>query len=67
LVIVEKFTDDFGQVRVSLQGMSLVLFPYFCGEAATVEVNFYGVAYGYLSGVAEDLAGGVGGYGVAAF
>jgi len=32
-----------------------------------VELQGYCVAYGYLGGVAEDVAGGVGGYGVAAF
>jgi hypothetical protein len=32
-----------------------------------MELQGYGVADGYLSGVAEDLACGVGGYGVAAF
>jgi hypothetical protein len=32
-----------------------------------VEVDVYGVADGYLHGVAQDLAGGVCGYGVAAF
>ena len=32
-----------------------------------VEVDVYGVAYGYLRGIAEEEAGAVGGYGVAAF
>jgi hypothetical protein len=36
-------------------------------EAAAVEADVYGIAYGYLRCVAQQLAGGVGGYGVAAF
>jgi hypothetical protein len=40
---------------------------YFGGEAAAVELNGYGVAEGDLIGGAEEVAGGVGGDGVAAF
>lgn len=32
-----------------------------------MELDVYGVAQGYLRRVAQDVAGGVGGYGVAAF
>jgi hypothetical protein len=37
------------------------------GEVAAVELQGYRVTDGDLGGVAEDVAGGVGGYGVAAF
>jgi hypothetical protein len=47
--------------------ITFVLSFDFGGEAAAVELDVYGVAEGYLRGVAEEVAGGVGGYGVAAF
>jgi len=45
---------------------SFLLF-YFGSEAAAVELNGHCVAEGDLGGVAEEVAGGVGGDGVAAF
>src|SRR5271165_5493039 len=52
----------------SLSITSFFTFPFdFGGEAATVESQGYCVAYGDLSGVAKDVAGGVRGDGVTAF
>jgi hypothetical protein len=51
--------------------LSLVSFlglPFdFGGEAAAVQLQAYRVTYGDLRGVTDDVAGGVGGDGVAAF
>src|SRR6266566_2716952 len=50
-------------------GRSSCCFPlaHFGGEAAAVELDGYCVAQSYLGGIAEEVAGGVGGDGVAAF
>jgi hypothetical protein len=45
---------------------SLLLLLDFGGDAAAVELDGYGVAQDDLGGVAEEVAGGVGGDGVAA-
>src|SRR5208282_795615 len=52
--------------RAVWHGLFLLL-PDFGGEAAAVELDGDGVAEGDLAGVAEEVAGGVGGDGVAAF
>jgi hypothetical protein len=44
-----------------------LLFLHLSGKFSAVEVDVGSVADSYLGGVAEDVAGGVGGYGVAAF
>ena len=50
-----------------LDSCSIVFAGDFSGQAAAVQAQGYGVADGYLRGVAEDVAGGVGGDGIPAF
>ena len=46
---------------------SIVFAGDFRSQVAAVQAQVYGVADGYLSGVAEDVAGGVGSDGIPAF